>query len=161
MLSPSAYAFDRQRIVVADEDSVAAARIIATLRRDGHCVTHEPTALSDPGWLALTRCHLVISSLRVNGLVRMDLLQKLRDQLPAVGVLCLSGETNPTLDPQLLDSLPVLPASFTTSELRLEVGRLLPQLRAGTVLARPSGETANAVYGLNPMAPQAPGLRSG
>ena len=42
MSSPTAYALDRQRSVVADEDSVIAARIIATLRRDGHCVAHRP-----------------------------------------------------------------------------------------------------------------------
>jgi hypothetical protein len=33
--SPIAYAFDRQRIVVAEDGSVTATMIVATLRRDG------------------------------------------------------------------------------------------------------------------------------
>ena len=36
----SAFVFDRQRIVVAGQDSEAVAFAIATLRRDGHCVSH-------------------------------------------------------------------------------------------------------------------------
>jgi len=143
--SPTAYAFDRQRIVVADEDSVTAARIIATLRRDGHCVSHDPSGLSAPDSVALMHCHLLISSMRVEGVVRMDLLKALRHRFPALTILFLSNDpAGPTPGPQLPDGLPTLRTPFTTSELQAEVRRLLPKLRAGTILARPSGPTATA-----------------
>ena len=58
MISPIAYAFDRQRIVVADEESVTTAMIVATLRRDGHCVALDRGALSAP-YAALSECHLL------------------------------------------------------------------------------------------------------
>lgn len=161
MLPPTAYSFDRQRILVADEDSVTAARIIAALRRDGHCVTHDPTALSAPDLLAFTTCHLMISSMRVDGRLRMDLLQELRGRLPTLAVVYLSDETSPTLDPQLVDALVVLGAPFTMSELQAAVGQLLPQLRAGTVLARPSGETAPASDELNSVTREATRRESG
>jgi DNA-binding NtrC family response regulator len=142
LLSPTAFLFDRQRIVVTDEDSVTTASIIATLRRDGHSVTHDPTALSAPDWLVLPSCHLMIGSMRVDGVVRMDLLQELWDRLPTLAVLRFLEGAAHILDPQQVDRLGVLRVPFTTSELRIEVGRLLPQLRTGTVLARTSGETA-------------------
>lgn len=160
-MSPTAYAFDRQRIVVAEEESVTAARIIATLRHDGHCVTHEPTAFSAPDLLALAQCQLMITSMRVEGEVRMDLLNELRDRLPTLTVLYLSNGASPTLDPALPDGLPVLRAPFTTLELQAEVRGLLPQLRAGTVLALHKGETATAIDGLDPVARLASGLGSG
>jgi len=159
--SPTAYAFDRQRIVVADEKSVTAARIIATLRHDGHCVAHEPTAFSAPDSLALAQCHLMITTMRVEGVVRMDLLNDLRDRLPALTVLYLSNGASPILDPSLPGGLPVLRAPFTTLELQAEVRRLLPQLRAGTVLARHKRETATAIDGLDPVARQTSGFGSG
>jgi DNA-binding NtrC family response regulator len=146
--APTAYAFDRQRIVVADEDSITAARIIATLRRDGHCVAHVPGGLSAPDSLALMHCHLLISSMRVEGAVRMDLLKKIRNRFPGLTILCLSNDpASPTPDPQLPDGLPVLRTPFTTLELQAEVRRLLPQLRAGTILARPSGQTTAGALG--------------
>ena len=150
MSSPTAYSFDRQRIVVADEDSVTAARIIATLRRDGHCVAHDPSGLSAPDSVALMHCHLMISSMRVEGAVRMDLLEELRNSFPALTILFLSNDpAGSTSDPHLPDGLPMLRTPFTTSELQAEVRRLLPKLRAGTILARPSEQTATATDDLD------------
>jgi hypothetical protein len=158
---PIAYAFDRQRIVVADEESVTTTRIIATLRDDGHCVAHEPAGLSAPDSLAVAQCQLMITTMRVEGVVRMDLLKELRDRLPALTVLYLSNGASPTVDPAPPDGLPTLRASCTTPELQAEVRRLLPQLRAGTVLARHSGETAPVIDGLAPVARQGSGLGCG
>jgi DNA-binding response OmpR family regulator len=158
VISPTNYAFDRQRIVVAEEESVTATRIIAALRHDGHCVAHEPTAFSDPDSLAVAQCQLMITSMRVEGVVRMDILKELRDRLPALTVLYLSNGDSLSVDPPLPDRLPVLRAPFTNLELQAEVRRLLPQLRSGTVLARHSGEMARVIDRLDPVARQASGL---
>ena len=156
--SPTAYTFDRQRIVVADEESVTADRIIATLRHDGHCVAHEPAAFSTPGSLSLVNCQLMITSMRVEGVVRMDLLNELRDRLPGLTVLYLANDAHPTASPPLPNGLGVLRSAFTTLELQAEVRRLLPQLRAGTVLARPSAETVPSIHGVDLVARPASGL---
>jgi len=127
MSSPTAYAFDRQRIVVADEDSVTSALITSILGRDGHCVSLDPGALSSTGVLA--ECHLLISSLRIAGVVRMDLLEELRERWPALPILFLAQEG------PLPGGLPSLCVPFTREELQAAVGRLLPALHSGTVLA--------------------------
>jgi len=125
---PSAYAFDRQRIVVADEDPLTCEMIVDTLRREGHCVSLDPAALSADDTLA--DYHLLISSLCVAGVVRMDLLESLRASWPTLQVLFLAREGPLPTD---LSSL-CLP--FTPAELRAAVRRLLPALQDGTVLAR-------------------------
>lgn len=132
MSPPTAYAFDRQRIVVAEEDSFTAALIVATLRRGGHCVTHDPGALSDVP-TALARCHLLISSLQVGGVARMELLADLRERLPALSVLYLTSAAESTVIPeaQLPQHFQVLRAPFTIGELQTVVRRLLPQLQGG------------------------------
>jgi hypothetical protein len=85
----------------------------------------------------------MISSMRVDGAVRMDLLKELRNSFPALTILFLSNDpAGLPSDPRLPDGLPTLRTPFTTSELQAEVRRLLPKLRAGTILARPSGQTA-------------------
>jgi DNA-binding response OmpR family regulator len=136
---PTAYAFHRQRIVVADEDSVTIAMIIATLRRAGHCVVHALDVLSAPGGVSLAQCHLLISSAQVEGMPRIDLLEELRECLPALPVLYLAnvGQSTAELEAQLPRDVRVLRAPFTTGELQAAVRPLLPQLRAGTILAFP------------------------
>ena len=138
MTPPTAYAFDRQRIVVADEDSVTAALIVSALRLEGHCVALEPGALAAGDFLLLTRCHLLVTSLRVEGALRTDLLQELRHCLPALPILYLADASPGPADPEahLPPDLPTLRAPYSTGELRMAVRRLLPQLRVGTVLAR-------------------------
>jgi DNA-binding response OmpR family regulator len=138
--SPPAYAFDRQRIVVAEEDSATAALIIGTLRRDGHCVVHEPTALSGDHSFSLAECHLLISSMRLEGVMRMDLLEETRERLPALPILYLANisQSVAKLAAQLPEGLAVLHAPFTPAELQAAVLPLLPRLRTGTILALPA-----------------------
>ena len=102
MSSPTAYAFHRQRIVIADDDSVIIAMMIDTLRRAGHCVV-------------------------------------LRERLPALPVLYLgnAGQSTAELEARLPRGVPILRVPFTTAELQAAVRPLLPQLRAGTILALP------------------------
>ncbi|HZI73039.1 MAG TPA: hypothetical protein VFD73_03275, partial [Gemmatimonadales bacterium] len=109
---------------------------------DGHCVTHDPGGLSalDP---EVEQCHLLISSLQHGGdLPRVDLLEDLRQQLPSLPILYLASAADATAVPeaQLPRDVQVLRSPFTSAELRAAVRRLLPQLGAGTVLARPMVE---------------------
>ena len=127
MSSPADYAFPRHRIVVADDDAVTSALITHTLRRDGHCVSIDPDALSSSGVLA--ECHLLISSLRIAGAVRMDLLEELREQWPCLPILFLAHEG------PLPAGVPSLCVPFTREELQAAVRRLLRSLHDGTVLA--------------------------
>ncbi len=137
MSSPLAYTFDRQRIVVADKDSVTSALVTGALRRDGHCVALEPEALSDTDAFSLVRCHLLISTLRVDGLLRADLLQDLRQRFPALPVLYLADASPSAADLQveLPPDLPTLRGHFTMEQLRATVRALLPQLRLSATVA--------------------------
>jgi DNA-binding NtrC family response regulator len=125
--SPTDYAFLRHRIVVAEDDAVTSALITRTLRGDGHCVSLDTEALWSSGELA--ECNLLISSLRVAGVVRMDLLEELRERWPDLPILFLAHEG------PLPGDLPALCVPFTVQELRGAVRRLLPALHNGTVLA--------------------------
>jgi DNA-binding NtrC family response regulator len=125
--SPAAYDFLRHRIVVAEDDAVTSALITRTLRGDGHCVSLDPEALASSDVLA--ECNLLISSLRVAGVVRMDLLEELRERWPDLPILFLAHEG------PLPGELPTLCVPFTSKELQAAVRRLLPALHDGTVLA--------------------------
>jgi DNA-binding NtrC family response regulator len=125
--SPAASAVLRYRIVVAEDDALASDLIIRTLRDDGHLVSLDPEALLSSEVLA--ECHLLISSLRVAGVVRMDLLEELRERSPDLPILFLAHEG------PLRGDLPALCVPFTRAELRSAVRRLLPALHDGTVLA--------------------------
>lgn len=127
MISPTAYAFLRHRIVVAEDDVDTSDLITRTLRGDGYLVSLDHEALSSSG--ALAECHLLISSLRVGGVVRMDLLEELRERWPDLPILFLAHEG------QLPGDLPALCVPFTVQELRGAVRRLLPVIHNGTVLA--------------------------
>ena len=127
MTPRSAFSFDRQRIVVADQDSLVRDMIVDTLCREGHCVFVAPGALSAAEMLA--GCHLLISDMCVGGVVRMNLLESLREQWPGLPVLFLAREG------QLPGNLPSLCVPFTPQELQGAVRRLLPALQGGTVLA--------------------------
>jgi DNA-binding NtrC family response regulator len=138
MRSPTAYAFDRQRIIVADGDTATTAAVVSALRRDGHCVAHAPEALLLAPASVLGECHLLISTMQVDGLVRMDLLGELRESLPELPILYLrSAETDEEVP--RTSNVTVLRAPFTIEELQQAVRRLLPGLHAGTILALPLG----------------------
>jgi DNA-binding NtrC family response regulator len=109
---------------------------VTTLRRDGHCVTLAPEALRLAPAALLGECHLLISTMRVDGRMRMDLLEELRESLPALPILYLR---NPETDYEVTQpgDVTVLRTPFTTEELQLAVRRLLPGLHAGTILGLP------------------------
>ena len=136
MSSPTVYAFDRQRIIVADGDTATTALVVTTLRRDGHCVANAPEALLLAPAALLGECHLLISTMRVGGHVRMDLLQELRESQPALPILYLRGSETGHEATQA-SNVTVLRTPFTIEELQRVVRRLLPGLRAGTILGLP------------------------
>ena len=133
MLPPTV---DRERIVVADEDSAVIAFIIDTLRADGHYVTHSYDALSATQDFALHECHLLISSMRVDGVAGIDLIEELRERRSALPVLYLADlESTPELEAQLPADVPILREPFTAEQLHAAARPLLPQLRIGSTLA--------------------------
>ena len=138
MIPPTSFVFDRQRIVVAGEDSPAVAFAIATLRRDGHCVTHAPDSGSVAWDLALRDCHLLITAAGIGDAARTDLLDEVRHLRPKVALLCFSsaprGERGRS--GRWRSAVATLREPFTAEELRAAVRPLLPQLRVGSVLAR-------------------------
>ena len=127
MVPPTRYAFPRQRIAVAHDDTATSDLIVRTLSRDGHCVSLAPGALATTDLVG--RCELLISSLRVGGVVRMDLLEELHRRWPALPILMLVQE-GPAPGGQ-----PSLRVPFSAQELQAAVRPLLPALRTGTVLA--------------------------
>lgn len=127
MVPPTRYAFPRQRIAVAYDDTVTSDLITRTLSGDGHCVSLVPGALA--GTDLLGRCELLISSLRVGGVVRMDLLEELHRRWPTLPILMLVQEGPAP------GGHPSLRVPFSAEELQAAVRPLLPALRAGTVLA--------------------------
>ncbi len=132
------FVFDRQRIVVAGEDSATVALTIATLRRDGHWVTHAADGGSASWDIAHGDCHLLIVSGGIADAARSDLLDELRERLPGLALLCLT-ETKWTPvrgDANSRPTVATLREPFTAEELRAAVRPLLPQLPVGTVLAR-------------------------
>ncbi|HEY7481960.1 MAG TPA: hypothetical protein VH680_15705 [Gemmatimonadales bacterium] len=135
MTPPTAFAFARQRIIVADEDSAAVTFIVETLQRDGHLVTRATDVLCAAADLALRECHLVISSIRVNGVRRVDAIGDLREHLPALPVLYVADvDFMPGLEFQLPAHVAILRQPFTAEDLRAAVRPLLPELRRGTIL---------------------------
>lgn len=127
MRTPDVSGFLRHRIVVAEDDAVTSDLIIRTLRGDGYRVSLDHEALSSSEHLG--ECCLLISSLRVAGVVRMDLLEELRERWPDLPILFLAHEG------PLRGDLPSLCVPFTSEELRAAVRRLLRTLHDGTVLA--------------------------
>lgn len=111
--------------------------IVHTLRRDGHCVVQAPDALSATAFFSLAQCHLLISSIRMEGMTRIDLLEELRERLPVLPILYVADVRYSTteLEAQLPRDVPILRAPFTTAELQAAVRPLLPRLRTGTILA--------------------------
>lgn len=135
MTSPTALVFARQRIIVADDDTTAVAFIVDTLRRDGHLVTRATDVLCAADDLALRDCHLVISSMRVNGVRRVDAIAEMRENLPALPLLYVADlDFMPGVELQLPVHVTILRQPFTAEQLREAVRPLLPQLRGGSVM---------------------------
>jgi DNA-binding response OmpR family regulator len=73
--------FNRQRVVVANDESAAAPFIIDTLRHDGHRVTRAGDASPEIFDLALRDCHLLICGTGVAGVRAIRLFNDLREPL--------------------------------------------------------------------------------
>lgn len=130
MASPSEWvpqATDRQ-IVVADEDKVAMAFIVKTLREDGHMVFHAYDVLS-----AVQLAHempsidLVISNTKVEGIDGVGLILRLREDRPEVPIIYLAntGRSTPELEAMLPSDVPIIREPFTAEKLREAVGMML------------------------------------
>ncbi len=137
MPTPDVSGFLRHRIVVAEDDAATSDLISRTLRGDGHRVSLDHEALSSSEHLA--ECHLLISSLRVAGVVRMDLLEDLRERWPDLPILFLAHEG------PLRGDLPSLCVPFTSEELRAAVRRLLPARHDAGSRSQDAGRARAAV----------------
>lgn len=137
MISRTNFTFDRQRIVVADDESASADFIVDTLRRDGHCVTQATDALSATSDFGLRDCHLLIMGAGIDSVPSIELIQELRDRLPALAILCLADEvwSTPDFESRLPADVPILREPFTAEALRAAVRPLLPRLLMGSVFA--------------------------
>ncbi len=135
MVSPSDFDFHRQRIVVADDASPAAAFLIDTLRVDGHRVTQLSDARSVGFDLALEDCHLFICGSAIGGRRAVELMTDLRDTLPDVPILCVAAALRWTrrLEGMLPAGVTILREPLTAAGLRAAVRSLLPL--GGTTLA--------------------------
>ena len=119
---------DGRRIVVADEDPAVAAFVVDTLRADGHAVLHAYDGASAVQMaVGVQQCHLFISNTRVQGRVGIDLIEELRERLPALPILYLAniGRSTPDIETRLPADVPVLREPFTAEELRAAVDALL------------------------------------
>lgn len=140
MVPQSEFEFHRQCVVVADDESPAAAFLVATLRLDGHRVTH----LSDPRSaafdLALDDCHLFICGSGIGGMRAVTLIADLRDNAPDLPILCVAAALRWTrrLEGMLPADVAILREPLTAEGLRAAVRPLLPLSSGGTTLAWPA-----------------------
>lgn len=141
MIPRTSFIFDRQRILVAGEDSPALRFAVATLRHDGHCVSHVGDPAVEAWDVTLRECHLLIAAGDVDGEAWNRLLDELEHRLPGLALLRLTelAYNPPWEGTPLSPDIAALPQPFTAEQLRAAVRPLLPQLRAGSVLARASG----------------------
>jgi DNA-binding response OmpR family regulator len=128
MRSPAPGIFDRQRIVVADEDFAIATFVVETLRKDGHAVFHALDGLSAIQIAdTLDKCHLLISDTRIRGIAAMDMIAELRRRRPDLPIVYIAnvGRSTPELEEQLPAGVPILREPFTGEELRAVAEALL------------------------------------
>jgi CheY-like chemotaxis protein len=113
-----------RHIVVADEDPVAVAFIVRTLRADGHAVFHAYDVLAATQ-LAVTMefCDLVISNTKVEGMDGVELVALLRQRKPNVPVIYLAntGRSTPEMEAKLPSDVPILREPFTEENVRAAV----------------------------------------
>ena len=140
MSPPSDFDFNRQGIVVADDDCPATTLIIDTLRLDGHRVTHVRDIQFAAADLALRDCHLFICGPGTGGMHAVHLMSELHDNMPDMPVLCLAADLRWTrrLKGLLPAGVTILGEPFTAERLRAAVRPLLPQTSGGTTLAWPT-----------------------
>jgi DNA-binding NtrC family response regulator len=124
----------RRRILVAVEDPKVVAFIIETLREDDHTVFHAYGGLSAVE-LAVTlgpAVHLVISNTRVQGLPGIELIYKLRTQMPTLPIMYIANidRSTPAIEAKLPRDVPIIREPFTAEQLRAVVNRLLTGITA-------------------------------
>ena len=140
MVARSDFDFHRQCIVVADDDSPAAALLVQTLRLDGHRVVHVvdlPSAAFD---LALDDCHLFICGSGIGGMRAVNLVADIRVNVPGVPVICVAAPLRWTrrLEGMLPADVIMLREPLSAEALRAGVRPLLPLTSGGTTLAWPA-----------------------
>ena len=140
MVPQSEFDFHRQRVVVADDESPAAAFLVGTLRLDGHRVTHLSDARSAAFDLALDDCHLFICGSGIGGMRAVNLIADLRDNAPDLPILCVAAALRWTrrLEGMLPADVAILREPLTAEGLRAAVRPLLPLSSGGTTLAWPA-----------------------
>jgi DNA-binding response OmpR family regulator len=129
--------FNRQRVVVAADESAAAPFIIDTLRHDGHRVTRAGDASPEIFDLALRDCQLLICGTGVAGVRAIRLFNELREHVPGLPILCVAAATGwtPQQEARLPANVTLLRQPLTAEVLRASVRQLLPGLSTGTTLA--------------------------
>ena len=137
MVTRPSFDFNRQRVVVVDDESVAAAFIIDTLRHDGHRVTRAGDASPEIFDLALRDCHLFICGPSVAGGRAIRLFNDLREHVPGLPILCVAAATGwtPQQEARLPANVRLLREPLTAEVLRAAVRQLLARLSTGTTLA--------------------------
>lgn len=140
MVARSEFDFNRQCIVVADDESAAATFVVDTLRRDGHRVTHVSDVGSASFDLALSACHLFICGSGIGGMRAVNLIAELRDNAPELPILCVAARLRWTsrLEGRLPADVTILREPLTAEGLRAGVRPLLPLSSGGTTLAWPA-----------------------
>ena len=137
MVTRPSFDFNRQRVVVANDESAAAPFIIDTLRHDGHRVTRAGDASPEIFDLALRDCHLLICGTGVAGVRAIRLFNDLREHVPGLPILCVTAATGwtPQQEARLPANVTLLREPLTAEVLRAAVRQLLPGLSTGTTLA--------------------------
>lgn len=137
MVTRPSFDFNRQRVVVANDESAAAPFIIDTLRHDGHRVTRAGDASPEIFDLALRDCHLLICGTGVAGVRAIRLFNDLREHVPGLPILCVAAATGwtPRQEARLPANVTLLREPLTAAVLRAAVRQLLPGLATGTTLA--------------------------
>ncbi len=140
MVARSDFEFQPRCIVVADDDSPAAAALVATLRDDGHRVTHVTDPQSALFDLALSDCHLFICGSGIGGMHAVRLIAGFRDNAPGVPILCVAAPLrwSRRLEGMLPTDITVLRDPVTVESLRAGIRPLLSIASDGTTLAWPA-----------------------
>lgn len=113
--------FSGRHIIVADEDPVMVAFVIATLREDSHAVFHAYDVLSATQLaIALHVCDLVITNTKVTGADGVELILYLRKRRPELAIIYLANpnRSSPQMEAQLPVDVPILREPFTAETLR-------------------------------------------
>jgi DNA-binding NtrC family response regulator len=129
--------FDRQQVVVANDESAAVPFIIDTLRHDGHRVTRADDASLEIFELAFRDCHLLICGTGLAGARAIRLFDDLHERVPGLPILCVTAATGwtPQQEARLPANVTLLREPLTAEVLRAAVRQLLPGLSTGTTLA--------------------------